>query len=638
VEDLVMKKSSILFGILFLFAFIQLIQTAEANAKVKMYHAGSAKKTSVLIYKKSNPKSKRVSKMKKGEACLIRSLTKNKRGNWYQVSFTPLGSRKINGYVRKNKLNAEKGTSDQNLSYSGKANASIKMKKIAVDASKTMRKVSAGKQLSILGYLSSGNQTWYKVKFKKIIGYIHKSEINAVDVKFEEQIKSFPASYRKYMRSLHNTYPKWVFKPVFTGLEWGVVQDNETKPGLNVIQSMLPNGGTYGAPFSYLSTSKSCYNPEKDKYTVFDGTNWYGTVPAVVAHYMDPRNSLTPEKIWQFKSLKYEGTEKKSVIKNMLKDTFMSGNYTYTEPTTNKTVTRSYAATFLKAGKKAKISAYFLAARARQELGLKGSDSVSGKYPGYKGYYNYFNIGANDSREGLAIRNGLSFAKKADAQYLKPWDTPYKSICGGAIYLANGYIPVGQITTYFQKFNVVNKKDLYRHQFMSNVQAPTSESATAYRTYRDLNILKNKYIFYVPVYKNMPNEACSLPKKAGNANNYLKKLTLTDGAGNNLPFVSDFTYDTTEYTCEIEIPLEGITLTVNASKVSKHSKILSGTGDVILNGNNKTQSIKVVCQAQNGSERTYTIHIRNLLNPEPENPPTSLPESPAPSTSPVPTV
>lgn len=609
-------KKIILTATLLLLCLTVLGYVDVAEAKEKMYQAGSAKTGSIFLYKKANTNAKKKARMKKGEGCLVLSKFRNKNGTWYQVIYTAENKR-VSGYVRAYKLNVSTGISNANLNYNGVTKDNVKLKKISVDSSKTVRIISKGKDVRILGYIRVGSKRWYKVKYGKSIGYLMRSELQACDVVFEEQIKTFPSSYRKLLRSLHKEYPRWVFKPVNTGLDWNEVQKNETKPGLNVIQSTLPNGGTFGAPFSYLSTSKSCYNPATDKYTVFDGTNWYGTVSSVVAHYMDSRNSLTPEKIWQFKSLKYEGTEKKNVIKSMLNDTFMSGNYTYIDPKTKKKVTRSYASSFLTAGKRAKISAYFLAARARQELGLKGSASVSGKYPGYKGYYNYYNVGANDSRQGLAIRNGLRFAKKADSRYLKPWNTPYKAICGGAIYLSSGYIPVGQINTYFQKFNVVNKKELYRHQYMSNIQAPTSESLTAYKSYKELGILKDKYVFYIPVYRNMPSESCHLPAPAGNANNYLKSLTVKNQAGEKLSFTEIFSYEKNEYVCELALPEEGATLTISASKVSKFSTIISGTGSVEINAEpGKSAECKVVCQAQNGKKRTYTIVIKNMAPAE----------------------
>ena len=73
----------------------------------------------------------------------------------------------------------------------------------------------------------------------------------------------------------------------------------------------------------------------------------------------------------------------------------------------------TYAQAFMQIGKELKVSPYFLASRIRQEQGVKGdSPLISGNYPGYKGYYNYFNISATGLGEQVVI-NGLKEAKAA---------------------------------------------------------------------------------------------------------------------------------------------------------------------------------------------------------------------------------
>ena len=61
------------------------------------------------------------------------------------------------------------------------------------------------------------------------------------------------------------------------------------------------------------------------------------------------------------------------------------------------------------------------------------------------------------------VLNGLNFAAKNDPNFYLPWNTRYKSIVGGAKYIANYFINVGQNTNYTQKFNVVYKDKLYRN-------------------------------------------------------------------------------------------------------------------------------------------------------------------------------
>ena len=172
------------------------------------------------------------------------------------------------------------------------------------------------------------------------------------------------------------------------------------------------------------------------------------------------------------------------------------------------------AKAFMEAGKASGANPYFLAARCKQEVGAKGSIATSGTYEGYEGIYNYYNIGASDGSN--AVVKGLLWAKGGQAgatTYNRPWTTPYKSIIGGASYIAQNYIAKGQNTLYFQKFNVhpIDAKQTYSHQYMTNVQAPWAEGRTTRAAYNALGILSDTMVFYIPVYNNMPETISALP-------------------------------------------------------------------------------------------------------------------------------
>ena len=96
----------------------------------------------------------------------------------------------------------------------------------------------------------------------------------------------------------------------------------------------------------------------------------------------------------------------------------------------------------------------------------------------------------------------------------------------------------------------------------------------------------------------MPEKACQMPIEAGNPNGYLKKLTVSGMSLN-----QTFRYNVTEY--------YGATnqssVTISASAISKHAKVVSGTGTYnLVKGENK---LTVVCQAGNGKQVTYTLNI-----------------------------
>lgn len=186
-----------------------------------------------------------------------------------------------------------------------------------------------------------------------------------------------------------------------------------------------------------------------------------------------------------------------------IKSYIMDGNaITISEKTSEKTTMR-YSEIIMKAAEESGISPYSIATKIIQEVGSRGSDSTSGKYPGYEGYYNFFNWGATDGSD--AISKGLAYAKG------KGWNNQYTSIVEGAKQMADSYISVGQNTAYFYKFNVVgNKHGLYTHQYMTNVQDPSSQARNLYNKYLENGILDASLNFIIPVYNNMPNR-CNLP-------------------------------------------------------------------------------------------------------------------------------
>lgn len=57
------------------------------------------------------------------------------------------------------------------------------------------------------------------------------------------------------------------------------------------------------------------------------------------------------------------------------------------------------------------ISPYHLAARILQEPGAgEPPGLISGTYPGFEGYYNYFNVSATGTTTKEVVESGLSYA------------------------------------------------------------------------------------------------------------------------------------------------------------------------------------------------------------------------------------
>lgn len=326
-----------------------------------------------------------------------------------------------------------------------------------------------------------------------------------VDDGFESSIASFPESYKPYLRELHEKYPNWVFVSFDTGLDWQTVIDNEYGVK-NLVEHSAAND-------NLKSRASGHYDAETGKFIYKDG----GFVTAnrlAVEYFMDPRNFLNEEGIFQFEQLNFSDDFTAEDVESVIKGTFMADkkiSYYNADGELIET-DKKYSEVILEAGRENDINPCYLASKIRNEVGADGSASVSGTHSVYPGIYNFYNIGATDGAG--AITRGLAWANGGEngtsTSYGRPWSSPAKSIKGGAKYIAEGYIAKGQFTGYLQKFNV-NKatNSLYQHQYMTNVTGALSQGYTTYTAYAKTGKLYDKYVFSIPVYKNMPSQDVS---------------------------------------------------------------------------------------------------------------------------------
>lgn len=308
-------------------------------------------------------------------------------------------------------------------------------------------------------------------------------------------LSAFPSSYRSYIKKLIAAHPNWTFVPMNTGLKWSVVLENEMVDARNLVDK--------NAPVTWKSMAEKDYNMSTGEWVIKDGTSWVQASESIVKYYLDPRNFLNEDSVFQFEQLTYNSDyHNESGVEKILSGTFMSNKKL--EDGSGGNIT--YAQAFMKIGKELGVSPYFLASRVRQEQGVNGtSPLISGTYPGYKGYYNYFNIQATGIGEQVII-NGLKEAKTAG------WTTRYLALHGGAKKTAANYIAKGQDTFYLQKFDVDNSDgQLYWHQYMQNLLAADNESKVVKNSYTSMGVINNNFVFKVPVYTDMPSSACPNP-------------------------------------------------------------------------------------------------------------------------------
>lgn len=335
---------------------------------------------------------------------------------------------------------------------------------------------------------------------------------------YSEELAKFPTSYQTQLKKLHEEHPNWVFVAVKTGLSWDTVITEESVSGTSsgTNRSLLPNS----SGSLLLSKASTDYNPSTGKYIAKDGSTWVSASKPAVAYYVDPRNFLNDNYIFMFEALDYnEDYHKLSGVSKILKGTDLYKKEISYLTTSGKTISTdmTYAKAIYAAGGVNKVSPLFLAAKIRQETGAKLTNgSISGNYSyggkSYRGYYNFYNIGAYSTSTGSAVANGLVYAKGGSSgakTYKRPWTSPLLAIDGGAEFLAKSYISKGQNTGYFQRFNTVYAP-YYQHQYMQNLTAAASEAKTTYNSYKEMGILNDSFVFYIPVYESMPSQTATI--------------------------------------------------------------------------------------------------------------------------------
>lgn len=428
------------------------------------------------------------------------------------------------------------------------------------------------------GYLSSGYSTKSTIEVTVPVPVPPPGEpAYASDAAFEESLtaQGFPESYKVKLRAVRATCPYLSFEAFQTGLTWDEVLAAETSYASISLVGM-------NNPTSWKSLINGAFNWResdiKNAWNQYEA-GWVSASPALVAYYLDPRNFLNLDdgSILQFHKLSYSATENLAGVQAIM------GNYANSEKGLG------IQQTFLDVGVANDVSAYHLASRAMQETGYGITGSATGVYPGYEGFYNFFNIGAYGSMK--PVINGLEYAKG------RGWTTPSLSIAGGAPIIADNFIKKKQDTLYFQKFDVVGVSGNYNHQYMTNIQAAWAEGRRLLKSFPDL---KTTYMtLKIPVYSNMP-ESNPKPIDNRNPNNRLTLLGI-----NGISLTPAFDMETTKYAIVVADETQSMSLFATAASPDAS---ISGVGTVNLNDTGTT-SINISVTPPYGEVRTYTINV-----------------------------
>ena len=383
--------------------------------------------------------------------------------------------------------------------------------------------ISSGQQVYITGVgEDKGHNIWYQVTYSydggDLSGYIQREFLAFSDERLIEwegmhvrsrqmfrmfrsaginyaDVDQFPESYQDALYRLKQQHPNWKFVKMDTGLDWNYVVNVQSQAD----RSLVSNNGA-------LDSWKDGYYSK----------SWSIASDGIIKYYLDPRNALSEKLIFQFEQLTYNRSyHSVESVQKVVQGTFMDGMVP------GESI--SYAQAFMNIAAERNLSPVLMAARVRQEQGVNGSQMISGKYPGFEGLYNHYNIGASGNTQEKELQTGLTKAREMG------WTTPMRSLSGGSAFLSNSYIHRGQDTLYLQKFDVDSSYDgVCWHQYMQNIAAPESEALSTYRAYSNAGIVDSAFVFRIPVYRNMPSYACTKPGSE-------EKITLNVSTVDNLP-------------------------------------------------------------------------------------------------------
>lgn len=311
----------------------------------------------------------------------------------------------------------------------------------------------------------SDGDLWYKIKTPYgtegyVYSYYVKKYESSYDKNFIDTLNKFPDSYRAQLVGLHKLYPNWKFVPDKVNITLKNATDCEE--GRKLIS-------TYFNPIDSSWIANTGITKKEPGYE-------YASKNAI-KYFLSPENFLTPQEIFMFMPQSLNSSiDDTNAIKSIVKDTFLDRD--------------DYIKYIKNASVESKVNALVLAGTILLEQGRNGSALSSGTYPGFEGYYNFFNFAASGNTKTEIIISGLTYAKNNN------WNSPEKAIIEGAKKYSSGYIQNGQDTYFYKDFNVINK--VWWKQYATSIHDAAGNASVL-----STELIKNQdaeLTFKIPVY------------------------------------------------------------------------------------------------------------------------------------------
>ena len=346
--------------------------------------------------------------------------------------------------------------------------------------------------------------------------------------------QGFPEDYAIALTKLKLLHPNWSFVPLEitetnANYTWDHVIDQETaSPKINLVSA----ANAYSA--YWHPTNRELYD-----------AGYYQPSREAVEYFMDPRNFLNEADVFQFYDLSDGILASEEAVDAVLAGSFMEN----AELENGKT----YTEYLIEIGEEIGIDAVYLAVKLRQEQGSAGNSPIisgncgdvlwrfyreqkqytdGGDYinppksgeseaalTALNGLYNPFNLNASGDGIFAIYKNAMTYAQKGTASMREKWggspawDTDWKGIYGGALYIKEKYVDRYQSTIYLQKFNVDGRNvgNNFGNQYMQNIFGAVSEGRSFYQSFASNDTLDADCQFLIPVYLGMPSQICGDP-------------------------------------------------------------------------------------------------------------------------------